>query len=216
MKPTTKIKPYHYIPTVGIAIFSILYYYSSLHYPGGSQASVDTAGFDWMHNYFCDLMDDTALNGADNPAFPISMAATLILTFSLAVFSYYFPVFIPSNRFWNRATRISGMASMFLAIWIFTDFHDVAVIAGSIFGLIAVIGFMKGISKNKLNRHLWMAILCFVLIVLNNVLYYGNMLYGVPLLQKISFAVILLWIVGLNLEFGQNKDGESLSEVNFG
>lgn len=56
------------IPFLGIILFSILYYYSSTLYPGGSQADINTIGFDWVNNYWCNLMNEKGMNGELNQA----------------------------------------------------------------------------------------------------------------------------------------------------
>jgi len=200
-----KSKHFSYFPSIGIGIFFILYWYASTLYPGGSQESLTTKGFDWVHNYWCDMMGPEAQNGESNPSFSFAMAATFILAFSIAMFSYHFPKHIPSSPFWNKATPICVGISMFLALWIFSPFHDIVIIVGSIFGLAMIIGIYKGISKHQLKYHIWASWICFVLLIMNNVLYYGNVRYGLPLVQKITFAVILIWVVALNLEFRSMK-----------
>lgn len=197
MKPKYLI----YLPSIGIGLFFLLYWYASTLYPGGSQASETAEGFDWLHNYWCDMMGTVAQNGSTNPAFPYAMAATIILAFSIAMFSYYFPKYIPSSPFWDQAISITGMIAMFLAVWIFSPLHDIVIIISSLFGLITIIGIYKGLHKNQLTRHIWAAWICFGLLLINNILYYGNFLYHLPLIQKITFAVVLLWLVFLNLEF---------------
>ena len=44
-----------------------------------------------MNNYWCDLMGDTAKNGAANPARPVAIAAWLILCSSLGLFWLLLP-----------------------------------------------------------------------------------------------------------------------------
>jgi hypothetical protein len=60
--------------------------YASMLYPGGSQADLQSVGYDWIHNYWCNLMNDQAMNGQSNPAKPFAVVAMVILCLSLLVF----------------------------------------------------------------------------------------------------------------------------------
>ncbi|MGB5430515.1 MAG: hypothetical protein WBM94_12640, partial [Eudoraea sp.] len=60
------------LPTVGILIFIGLYIYAASLYPGGSQLDSNSLGFDWMNNYWCNLMNENGMNGLENPARPFA------------------------------------------------------------------------------------------------------------------------------------------------
>ena len=177
-----------YLPTIGILIFFILYYYCTLLYPGGSQESIDTIGFDWLHNYWCDLASESTHSQQPNPARPFAIASIIILASSLAVFFYRFPLFIPMSSLWTKTIPLTGLMSMGLSILIFTDFHDIIIVTASFFGLWAVVGIFVGLVSNNMKPQLWSAVFCGILIVINNVLYYGAYYYWLPLIQKITFC----------------------------
>jgi len=59
------------LPTFGILIFCGLFVYAASLYPGGSQADINSDGFNWVHNFWCNLMLENALNGRENPARPV-------------------------------------------------------------------------------------------------------------------------------------------------
>ncbi|MBT8238589.1 MAG: hypothetical protein HKN51_09070, partial [Saprospiraceae bacterium] len=63
------------LPTLGILIFMGLYVYATTLYPGGSQADINSVGYDWGNNYWCNLMSENGMNGLENPARPISLFA---------------------------------------------------------------------------------------------------------------------------------------------
>ena len=190
-----------YLPIAGIFLFFMLYLFAASKYPGGSQEDDFSIGFDWFHNYWCDLMKDIAYNKKLNEARPIAIFATFLLSFSIALFSIQFPKFLPVSKFWDKATSISGVLAMSIAILIFTSLHDIVIIVCSLFGLVTVIGIFKGLIKNRERLHQRIAIFCFFLIVINNILYYGEAYYYLPLIQKLTFAVILIWLASLNLLF---------------
>lgn len=188
-----------FIPVFGILIFVALYIYSSTRYPGGSQANINTVGFDWIHNYWCNLMNEKGVNGQLNPARPFAISAMIILCFSLAVFFVQFAKYLSSSKLWKLIIMYSGIISMLFAVLIFTEYHDLMTIISSVFGLFTVIGIIKEIYKSNLIGYKLSGLCCILLLGLNNYIYYTKHFIEVlPLLQKITFATILIWILGLN------------------
>src|SRR5437867_2452670 len=102
------------IPSVGIILFLLLYVVATFFYPGGSIADLSTKGFDWFHNYWCDLTDQVARNGEINPARPIALTAMLILFSTLTVFWFYLPRLFQTGKY-NQVTRYAGLISMIVA-----------------------------------------------------------------------------------------------------
>jgi hypothetical protein len=51
----------------------ILFIFSSLLYSGGSEINPNSTGFNWINNYYCDLMLQNGFNGRPNPARPFSI-----------------------------------------------------------------------------------------------------------------------------------------------
>jgi len=189
------------MPIVGVSCFVILYYFSSTLYPGGSQANSNTIGFDWVNNYWCNLMNENAINGAINNARPFSVTALIILCGSLAVFFYQFGKFSIQSYKWKKTIKTCGVLSMFFATLIFTDYHDVMIMISSLFGLFLTIGILKEIYENKRPFYKWTGIICLLLLLLNNVIYYLEVfIEWLPLIQKITFLIVLIWILGLNYE----------------
>ena len=76
------------LPTIGILIFVGFYLYSATLYPGGSQVNLNSIGYDWVNNYWCDLMNKYGVNGQVNQARIYSITAMIILCMSLTVFLY--------------------------------------------------------------------------------------------------------------------------------
>ncbi len=211
MQIKSKTGIFLYLPITGIFLFFVLYILAASKYPGGSQAYDYSIGFDWVHNYWCDLMKEVAYNKIVNPARPIAIAATFLLAFSVALFSIYFPKYLPVSSFWNTATRISGILAMAAATFIFTDLHDLVIVICSLFGLVTIAGVFKGLIHNKEKVHQRIAVFCFFLILMNNVFYYIEYYYYLPFFQKITFAIILLWLMSINWLFVQ-KNGRTPSK----
>ena len=194
------------IPVIGIVIFVGLYIFSSTLYPGGSQANLNSEGFDWVNNYWCNLMNEKGMNGQPNPAKPYSIIAMIILCLSLMFFFIQFAQIYSKSKIWKRIIKTSGIISMSFAILIFTKYHDLMTTLSSIFGLFVVIGIIREVYKSKLSTYKITGVICILILGLNNYIYYTQQFIEVlPLLQKITFAIVLLWIIGLNFEINKKK-----------
>lgn len=176
-----------------------LYIYSAILYPGGSQANLNSVGFDWMNNYWCNLMNDKGMNGQFNPAKPFAITAMIILCASLAIFFVQFARKFARNRFWKFIIRIFGLLTMTCAVLIFTNFHDLMSTLSSVLGVFVVVGIVWEVYKSNLNLFKVGGIMCVVLLAANNYIYYsGQWIEHLPFIQKITFAFVLTWIIGLN------------------
>jgi hypothetical protein len=194
------------IPTIGILLFIVFYIYSSTLYPGGSQLNSNSEGFDWINNYWCNLMSEKGMNEQINPARPCAISAMIILCLSLMFFFIQFANTFPKSRFWKRLIIVNGVLSMIFAILIFTKYHDLMTIISSIFGLFVVIGIIKEVYKSELMIYKISGVICILLLGINNYIYYTQQfIEGLPLIQKVTFAFILIWIIGLNYELMKKK-----------
>mgnify|MGYP000754487863 FL=1 len=75
-----------FLPTIGILVFIGIYIYASQLYPGGSIVDINSIGFDWRNNHWCNLMRESGLNGIQNQARPVAIGGISILCFSMIVF----------------------------------------------------------------------------------------------------------------------------------
>ena len=189
------------LPIVGIVLFVVLYVFSSLLYPGGSQADLSSIGFDWVNNYWCNLMNEKGMNGQLNPARPYAITAMIILCSGLMVFFIQFANAYCKNIKWKTLVITSGIISMSLAMLVFTEYHDLMTMISSFFGLFTVIGIIREVYFSSMVIYKYSGVLCLLLLGINNYLYYSKDLIEVlPMLQKITFGVVLLWIAGLNIK----------------
>ena len=192
---------YQYSPTIGIFLFYVLYLFSSTIYSGGSNADINAAGFDWVSNYTCDLFHTQGINGVPNPARPVGLMAVFLICAGLNYFFFQFAQLIPMPLFWKRVIQITGTLCMICAVLIFTDLHHTMVLMASFFGLLALIGVIRGLLKNKYHKYLWAGAACIFLLMLNNYFYYFDIITHIlPLIQKISIVLVLTWVMSLNFE----------------
>ncbi len=189
------------MPLFGAFVFVCLYIAATLYYPGGSQVDVNEKGFSWLNNYWCNLLNDKAINGQTNAAKPIAMAAMVVLCFSLANFWYIFPKQLQFKKGGRLAVQISGVVAMSIAMFLFTSLHDWVINIASLFAFIAIIGMFIGLHKQKWIWLFRLGIFNILLVALNNILYYGDGLrLYLPVVQKITFLFFLIWICLIDIK----------------
>ena len=125
----------------------------------------------------------------------------LVLSLTLILFWYIFPVRTEFKKTTRLIIQISGIAAMIIGMFLFTEQHDIIINLATLFGLVAIIGTFLGLNKLRWTKLFWMGIFNIVLVALNNILYYGNGLFYLPMVQKITFLYFLLWIclIDINL-----------------
>lgn len=188
------------LPLFGIAAFAALYGYATTLYPGGNQADLHAPGFDWQHNYWCDLLSVWADNGQPNPARPVAVSAMLILGVALAFFWYRLAGHLRSSRHWRQTVRVSGIGSMAATGLLLTPLHDTALIVSGGASLVALAATMLFLYQNKRTGLLRIGLFCLLLLFANNAIYWTKTgLAWLPLLQKVTFAVFLCWIAAISL-----------------
>ena len=195
-----------FLPTIGILVFIGIYIYASKLYPGGSIADINSIGFDWSNNHWCNLMRESGLNGIQNQARPVAIAGISILCISMIIFFIQFANYFEKGRIWNLAIKISGSLAMISATFIFTEYHDLMTTILSICGTIVIIGMIRALHNNHLTFFKVMGFFCILIIGLNNFFYYNeDLIQYSPLVQKGAFFLILSWTVGLNLKMKKKR-----------
>lgn len=189
-----------FLPTIGILLFIGIYIYASKLYPGGSQADLNSVGFDWSNNYWCNLMLENGLNGIKNKARPVAITGIIILCSSMIIFFFQFANHFEKHRIWKMTIKISGALAILSAPFIFSEYHDIMTTVLSISGTVVIIGMIRALHNNQLTFLKVMGIFCILIIALNNFFYFNENLiqYG-PLIQKGAFCLILSWTIGLNI-----------------
>jgi hypothetical protein len=86
------------------------------------------------------------------------------------------------------SVQVAGIGSMVVAVFIFTEQHDLLINIASLLGLFGTIGTLVGLYMLKWRSLFWMGIFNLVLVALNNVLYYNNdWILALPVVQKLTF-----------------------------
>lgn len=201
-------------PIFGTIIFVLHYLVAITLYPGGSQVDKNSVGFSWTNNYWCNLLNDNAINGQPNPAKPVAMTGMFVLCLTLAFFWFLFPRHINLDRKLKLAIQVSGTLAMTIAFFLFTKInHDLVTNLASVFGLVATVGTVIGLYKTKWFGLFAFGLLNILLVGLNNYVYYtkGLIVY-LPVIQKVSFATFLIWVccIDINLYCEQRKTATNI------
>lgn len=189
------------IPIIGTIVFLLLYVVAAHLYPGGSQVNKNSIGFSWINNYWCNLLNDNAINGQPNPAKPIALTGMFVLCLTLSFFWFIFPLEIKISKNLQLTIHVAGILAMLVASFLFTDInHDLVTNLASSFGVIATIGTIIGLYKNKLFGLFAYGLLNILLVGLNNLCYYHHeLIIYLPVIQKISFVTFLTWISSVTI-----------------
>lgn len=190
------------LPSIAVTTFIILYIVATFYYPGGSQFDDKATGFSWLHNYWCNLLNETAINGTPNKAQPIALAAMFVLCAALISFWLQFPKYTALHNNYRLMIKISGTLAAITGLLLFTTLnHDLVTNLSSLFGVIATAGTLAGIYKNNWKILFAIGLGCLLLVGLNNFFYYQSAyIVYLPIVQKITFAVFLVWLVMINLK----------------
>jgi hypothetical protein len=163
-------------------------------YPGGSEIDQSARSFSWRHNYWCDLLETHAENGEPNTARTMAIVAMAVLCISVALFWYFATRLFAFKPFFKRLIQFTGIISMSILVFLQADFHDVIINIAGVSGVIALTGTLIGLFKNHSYFLFVLGLVCVFLLFLNNYIYYSKEgLYYLPVIQKISFLLFLLW-----------------------
>ncbi|MES2892518.1 MAG: hypothetical protein V4725_10910 [Bacteroidota bacterium] len=183
------------LPIAGIGCFFGLYGVAALLYPGGSQHDTKALGFSWRHNYWCNLLNETGMNGHPNPGQPFALAAMIVLSFSLGLFWFSLPRLISTGFVPRAAVHLSGMLVLIPFIFIPWVGHDIMIYLSGLVATIAMTGTLTALFLQKWYRLFTLGIFCVLLMIVNNIFYHTiSLLRYLPIVQKISFVVFLGWI----------------------
>lgn len=190
----------------GILIFFSFYLVATSYYPGGSNFDQNENGFNWLTNYWCELLYTYSKNGHINAARPFALTAMISLTISVGYFWYQFPTKLHITSGLKNTIRYTGVISMLLSSFIFTNFHDGIIYGAVVSGTIAFLGSIYGLYRIGDTRFAMAGLFCLLVILGNNFIYLtGFLIDMLPVFQKITFLITLSWIGLLCLRYYTGK-----------
>jgi len=177
-----------------------LYVKAASLYPGGSVRYPESKGFDWIHNFWCDLLPTMAINGEINLAKPYGIAAMVLLCAVVGVFFVLFADAYAVGKRWKVIIKVLGVASMICGALIFTSLHNIMIGTASLLALLPIFGIFRGLIRSRSKLHLSLGLVVLILLGFCNVIYYFRFLIEwLPLIQKIALAATLLWLVVMSI-----------------
>jgi hypothetical protein len=189
------------LPIAGIGVFIILYIVAASLYPGGSDANRQATSFSWRYNYWCELMASESLNGAVNTARTVAITAMIVLAASVSLCWYYAAELFAGKNKGRLLIMFPGILSMALLFLLFTGEHDMVISIAGFLGIIAMLATMVAIYLHRHYALFGLGIVCMLLCILNNYLYYIGDFIGLQphlaLIQKITFIFFLAWFAWL-------------------
>ncbi len=179
-------------------------------YPGGTSWDPATTGHDFWHNYLCDLLRPTALDGVPNPL-GSALAKTATLLLAAGLFAFFCLVGRAFPRFPRLARAVAVLGALttcavpgvvFLSGDRFGILHGIAVVVAAIPGLaaslLAVVGLVLGEERPKRAAIVGAAALAVALV--DFALYVPQVATSAPgpvavaVLERISLGLVLLWM----------------------
>jgi hypothetical protein len=176
------------LPIIGVVSAAAVFAVAATRYPGG---------YDWLGQSISSLFQPIALNGSQNASrLP---AAVGVLIFCLSMGVVFNGVAKRASTRWHRKTiQIAGVGSMVYAALVVTPMHDALVGVALLFFVTAMVAIFHWLYLERRFGMLAAGIACISLTLSNATMYYGDLLYGfVPVVQKISIFLWVLWLLGL-------------------
>jgi len=187
-------------PFIGSIVFSGLYLVAAILYPGGSSADIHSTGFSLLDNYWCNLLNDKALNGQPNTSKPYAVAAMLVLSCSLLFFWWQFAAVVYWGKQVKRGIQICGTLGSLCMLFLPFGKHDLVINLSALFGGIALVLVIIALRRMNLINLYRTGLFNLVLIGINNIVYYTEkLLWMLPVVQKITFLFFICWMAFTSL-----------------
>jgi hypothetical protein len=184
---------------------------AALRYPGGTWIDRQARGFDWVDNYWCDLLHSPALNGQASGAPPFAIAGMTAMAVALAVFWWSVRTsFVRGSGAYAWVPPLGVLSSVGLGVLtllpsnLWPLLHKATVLLAGPLGLAALVLALRQWARQKDRADaLWLGVLLLLLVAADLVLYAHAILThtegwrGTPLLQKGATLVLVLWMLRL-------------------
>jgi len=186
-----------YTILIGIILSLVLLYLATQHYPGGSQADKNSVGYSWLNNYLSNLFSPKAVNGAENTARIWADFGMLFFCSSILIFFIDFSTKIPDKNA-QKIIKYCGIGSMAFAFLAVTPLHDLMVRLSCTLSMMAIFYITVFVLKSRLVGFKILSVLVLVFLYGGAYVYFsGNGLQILPILQKATFGISIIWVLGL-------------------
>jgi len=198
---------------LGIIISIFLLVIATLYYPGGSQFDKTSIGYDWKNNYISNLFGEKAVNGSDNASRFWAIGGMMFLSTTFAIFFIEFSKKIPAKGA-AQVIKYFGAGAMLFTFLIATPLHDKMITIASTMTLISIFYITVFVLKSRLLLFKFLCVACLVVFYCSLYMYYsGTFLRFLSIMQKVTFATIIILIVGLEY-FAHKENFEHIKTAN--
>lgn len=176
----------------------ILFFVSTLFYPGGSQNNINTVGYDWQHNYISNLFAWTAINGQASNSPIWAAGGMFVLSYSFSLFFIRFSQKIPVESA-SLVIKYFGVAAMFFVFLAVTPYHDTMLMIAETVGLVSLFYCTAFIFKTRFIGVKMLSVLLLMSIYASMYLYYSRSFIEIlPVAQKSSLVLNIIWVLILD------------------
>ena len=201
MQKISSHKKWILTPLFGSIAFVVLYSLAAFLYPGGSEFDRKASGFSWLHNYWCNLLNEKSINGETNSARAVAIAAFIVLGFTLLSFWSIYSREMQFKKNVQMLIQGSGLLCFTSLFFLTSSLHDAVINISGFFGLAAMAGVYYSLYQNRWFRLFAFGVFNLLLIATNNYIYYtkDGFLF-LPVIQKVTFLAVLLWICAVDIK----------------
>ncbi len=166
-------------------------------YPGGSFWDKHSEGFSLTQNFFSNLFEERAINGAISPSRYWAIPGIFFMALGYFVFYYRFSERIPEKSS-QYIIRYAGCGSMIFTFLAATPWHDFMVMLAAAPSMLAMFYITVHTFKTRLHIHQVLSCLSLAGVYASVYIYYsGHLLSILPVLQKIGFLIFMAWAIAL-------------------
>lgn len=182
-------------PLLGTICSLFLFLIAASFYPGGTNTSSQTIGYDWIDNTISALFQPYALNGYTNPARYIAISAVFIYCASLIIIFRAISK-DSATKFHRKSIEIAGIGFAVYTFLIVTPMHNLMVGIALVFFIVTVLSILHSLYLQSNKKLLVMGVISFSIPLINATLYYGNFTNGIlPVVQKIGAVACAIWFI---------------------
>lgn len=184
------------VALAGVLVSIICLVVAAAGYPGG---------YDWFGQSISSLFQPLASDGSHNSSRLLAALAVMLFCSSIAVLFDAIAKKGPS-RVHRKTIQAAGIGSMVYAALVVTPMHDTLVGVALVFFVAAIFTILHWLYLQRRYRMLAAGLVCLALTIGNASMYYGEVLYGfLPIVQKVSLILWVVWLFGLYKPSSQNS-----------
>ncbi len=152
-------------------------------------------GFSLLHNYWCNLFNERALNGAFNKGRPYAIASLITICLTLAYFWFFIASEFINSLFVKKLMQGLALFSLALTCFLFTPLHDEIINIAGFPAMVALALAIWGLYGSKEQKLGTLGLFCLVLFFVNGSIYYTtHFIEYLPIIQKFTILCFIFWI----------------------